>query len=191
MYRSNSSLLPCPKQLKAARALDALLARLAEGADTGACKGAYLHGSVGSGKTMLMDLFLAAFAESKALSHMGIRRTHFHEFMLGLHAQIKDRRSTSGGDAVGAVAEAMAGEFRVLCFDEFQLTDIADAWILSRTFSRLWSLGTVILLTSNRPIGDIYKNGSTMASPAAIAHQVQASIDETSSRSSQRCARRA
>src|ERR1017187_1784679 len=113
-------------------------------------KGLYIFGEVGRGKTMLMDLF---FATSHVLRK---RRAHFHEFMADVHdrARVFRDKIKSGEineDAIRATAGAIAEESWLICFDEFHVTDIADAMILSRLFRRLFELGVVVVATSNVP----------------------------------------
>jgi cell division protein ZapE len=116
-------------------------------------RGLYIHGQVGRGKTMLMDLFFASVAfEAK-------KRWHFHAFMLAVHERIQRGRATTDGDPIPFVAAEIAAESPLLCFDEFQVTDIADAMILGRLFKNLFERGVVMVATSNTAPDDLYRNG--------------------------------
>lgn len=116
-------------------------------------KGLYVHGSVGRGKTMLMDLFFDNIAFKPK------RRLHFHEFMAETHDRIAEARQSHKGDPIPAVADAIAAQSRLLCFDELHVTDIADAMILGRLFKAMFADGVVVIATSNATPGELYKNG--------------------------------
>ncbi|MBN8533638.1 MAG: AFG1 family ATPase [Rhizobiales bacterium] len=140
-------------------------------------KGLYLWGAVGRGKTMLMDLFH---------EHLGVRRkrrAHFHAFMADVHARIHDFRQKlkngemKGNDPIAPVADALAEEAWVLCFDEFAVTDIADAMILGRLFEALFARGVVLVATSNVEPSRLYENGLNRALFLPFVDLIQNRLD--------------
>jgi len=160
---NDGTLIQDDAQFKAARALDKLLARVPKDApnflerlfkSSKTPKGLYMWGGVGRGKSMMMDWFFDAAPIKQK------RRTHFHAFMLDVHARINAyRKDKSSGDPIAPVAKDIADEAHLLCFDEFHVTDITDAMILSRLFEALWARGVIVVATSNRPPIDLYKHG--------------------------------
>jgi len=169
------------EQIEAARELDARLAALSEyeqgserligrffGNRETVPRGLYMYGGVGRGKSMLMDWFY------EAAEFTPKRRTHFHAFMLDVHERVNAWRKLdkagrrahphhvrgAGDDPIAPVARGLASEAKLLCFDEFHVTDITDAMILARLFEALWvNEGVVVIATSNRSPDTLYENG--------------------------------
>ncbi|PZQ85288.1 MAG: cell division protein ZapE [Ancylobacter novellus] len=141
-------------------------------------RGLYIHGAVGRGKTMLVDLFYESVAVRKRK-----RRAHFHEFMADVHARIfQVRADIKAGtikdtDPIATVAAALYEEAWLLCFDEFHVTDIADAMILGRLFEKLFDLGVVIVATSNVAPEDLYKGGLNRALFLPFIAMIQQHMD--------------
>lgn len=154
-----------PDQAAAARRLDGLARELEQGPRKGsilwrlagkapqAPRGVYLWGGVGRGKSMLMDLLFGAVKIERK------RRVHFHEFMIEVHAALAEERKKEAGDPIPPVAKALAGDLRLLAFDEMVINNTADAMILSRLFTAMMAEGLSVVATSNRPPDDLYKDG--------------------------------
>jgi cell division protein ZapE len=151
-------------QERAVAVLDRLARELAEkpkrglfsrlsGKSPPSVRGVYMWGGVGRGKSMLMDLaFCSIDVEPK-------RRVHFHEFMLEVHERLRAERAKEQGDPIPPLARAIAGEARLLAFDEMVINNSADAMILSRLFAQLLDQGVTVITTSNRPPRDLYLGG--------------------------------
>ncbi|WP_068084993.1 cell division protein ZapE [Polycladidibacter stylochi] len=140
-------------------------------------KGVYIWGSVGRGKTMLMDLFFdLAPTEGKI-------RSHFHEFMEDIHNRMKQLRAEiSEGkrkdtDPVLPVADAVGEGLQLLCFDEFTITDIADAMLIGRLFSRLFEHGVVVVATSNVEPDNLYKDGLNRSHILPFIDMIKQQVD--------------
>jgi len=140
-------------------------------------KGLYIYGEVGRGKTMLMDLFFDSSPVERK------RRAHFHEFMLDVHERIYLIRQKikfgehEGDDPIEFVAEQLAAEAWLLCFDEFHVTDIADAMILGRLFARLFERDVVVVATANVRPDELYKDGLNRALFVPFIAMLNARID--------------
>ncbi|KAI9453069.1 AFG1-like ATPase-domain-containing protein [Russula earlei] len=138
-------------------------------------RGLYLYGDVGTGKTMLMDIFYDTLPER--ITHK--RRVHFHAFMLDVHKRMHTAKAAGAGDPLGPIARDLANEARVLCLDEFQVTDIADAMILRRLLDALLERGVVCVFTSNRHPDELYKNGIQRTSFLPAIDLLKAQFDVT------------
>ncbi|GKY94957.1 hypothetical protein MPSEU_000460300 [Mayamaea pseudoterrestris] len=127
-------------------------------------KGVYLHGGVGCGKTFLMNLFYDSITDGPWAASK--QKVHFHAFMLNVHRHMhlarhkSESSSSSSSDAIiPTVVNQILSQGHLICFDEFQVTDVADAMILQRLFNGIWKAGGVVVTTSNRPPQDLYLNG--------------------------------
>ncbi|OMJ14749.1 Lactation elevated protein 1, partial [Smittium culicis] len=121
-------------------------------------KGLYIYGNVGTGKTMIMDMFFNSLSTNKKL------RVHFHSFMLKVHAKIQEIKELNlankqSSSPISIIAKNLSAQANIICFDEFQVVDIADAMILRQLLTHLINNNVLFIFTSNRPPDDLYKNG--------------------------------
>ena len=138
---------------------------------TKAPSGAFIIGRVGRGKTMVMDLFF---------DHVDVkrkRRVHFHEFMQKVHREIHTFRKLGAGDAVEQVAHSLAKDILLLCFDEFEVTDVTDAMILSKLFGTMIEEGVVLVFTSNKVPLDHYAQGLQRQSYVDFCGDLQEAVE--------------
>lgn len=140
-------------------------------------RGLYIWGEVGRGKTMLMELFFLSSPVKKK------KRVHFHEFLADVHERIHLYRralkegKVKGDDPIVPVADQLADEAWLLCFDEFTVTDIADAMILGRLFKRLFERDVVVVATSNVVPSELYKGGLNRALFVPFIHQFETRME--------------
>ena len=150
-----------PAQQAVAARLDDLAARLRKARHPlarllpprEAPRGLYLWGDVGRGKSMLVDMFVAANPD------LAIRRVHFHAFMRDVHAALHEARAASGDDPLKDAADAVTEGLTLLALDELEIIDIVDAMIVGRVFERIFARGIAVVATSNRPPEDLYQDG--------------------------------
>jgi len=142
-----------PAKTDLSKGMIARLLRSKSAQQTGQPKGIYLYGGVGRGKTMLMDLF----AQSILPNHL--QRFHFHDFMVAAQNAIQKARLDGAADPIDRAAQHLIEPGRIICFDEMEVRDIADAMIIKRLFDGLWARGMILVTTSNRQPDDLYLSG--------------------------------
>lgn len=134
-------------------------------------RGIYIHGGVGRGKSMLMDLFFDCVRGNRK------QRVHFHEFMQDIHTQVHHWRQTGCGDPIEPVVEAVTAKTDLICFDEFHVRDITDAMILGRLFGGLIDRGTVIVTTTNQRPDELYEDGINRELFVPFIEMIEARLD--------------
>lgn len=148
----NASVIDDPAQYAALKALEDLYHQLDSAADQSVrIKGLYLWGKVGRGKTFLMDLFSSCIKPKYCL------RQHFHHFMASIHKQLTDIAGSA--DPLRLIAERISQQYKVLCFDEFFVSDIGDAMLLGKLMQYLFELNVVLVATSNTQPDELYLDG--------------------------------
>jgi cell division protein ZapE len=164
-------------QADTARALDGLIQQISSleapnlgrriaglfGKAAPSMRGLYIYGGVGRGKTMLMDMFFDALDadtdSSSGAAMLGKWRLHFHDFMVLAQDLIHAARKSNPDDPIASVADQLITRGKIICFDEMEVRDIADAMILARLFTALFDRGAIVVTTSNRHADDLYKDG--------------------------------
>ena len=164
-------------QADTARALDGLVDQISSleapnlgrriagllGKASASMRGLYIYGGVGRGKTMLMDMFFDALDadndSSSGAAMLGKWRLHFHDFMVLAQDLIHAARKSNPDDPIASVADQLISRGKIICFDEMEVRDIADAMILARLFTALFDRGAIVVTTSNRHADDLYKDG--------------------------------
>ena len=132
-------------------------------------RGVWLYGGVGRGKSFLMDCFYASIPVVRKT------RLHFHEFMRGVHRSLQDLRGRP--DPLDAVAAQVARRYRLICFDEFHVSDIADAMILERLMRALFANGVTFVMTSNYHPDQLYPDGLHRERVLPAIELIKASVD--------------
>lgn len=170
-----------PDQRRIAKALDALRVAMAQTQSTSghwpfsrrrqraAVRGLYIYGDVGRGKTYLMDMFYERLVERRKL------RQHFHRFMQDIHGRLGELRDQA--DPLKTVARDFSERYRLICFDEFFVSDIADAMLLGTLFQELFERGVTLVATSNVAPDDLYKNGLQRARFVPAIDQIKSHCD--------------
>jgi cell division protein ZapE len=152
-WYQQADLLPDNIQLQAAQTLDAMYEGLKAGDDV---QGVYLYGPVGRGKSLLTNLLLEKIKNEGVVPHL---RVHFHAFMEDIHEQFHNLKDLNGQDPMDILAQRLAEKAKLFCFDEFYVTNIADAMLLGRLFEALFKKNVVVCATSNWPPDELFQGG--------------------------------